>query len=128
MIEAEKYYFQLTTETLRNTRIQIISRGFVWSVEISSGKWEQYSNKIIEQIENAYTKKHSYVLEFYTFIDSYIFEIFQVEIMNEKSERCRLIFSSMEEQYQQRKRRISRKRIDSSLPNVRIIHLCLYLI
>ncbi len=61
MIEAEKYYFQLTTETLRNTRIQIISRGFVWSVEISSGKWEQYSNKIVEQIENAYTKKHSYV-------------------------------------------------------------------
>jgi hypothetical protein len=67
-------------------------------------------------------------MKFYTFIDSYIFEIFQVEIMNEKSERCRLIFSSMEEQYQQRKRRISRKRIDSSLPNVRIIYLYLYLI
>ncbi len=67
-------------------------------------------------------------MKFYTFIDSYIFEIFQVDIMNEKSERCRLIFSSMEEQYQQRKRTISRKRIDSSLPNVRIIYLYLYLI
>jgi hypothetical protein len=39
--------------------------------------------------------------------------------MNEKSERCRIIFSSMEEQYQQRKRKVYRKRIDSSLPNVR---------
>jgi hypothetical protein len=56
VLEAEKYYFQLTTETLRNARIQVISRGFVWSVEVSPGKLERYSYKINEQIEDARSK------------------------------------------------------------------------
>jgi len=53
VLEAEKYYFELTTEMLRNARIQILSRGFVWLVEVLPGKWEQYSDKIIRQIEDA---------------------------------------------------------------------------
>jgi hypothetical protein len=66
--EGEKYYFQLTTETLRNARIQILSRGFVWSVEVSSGKWEQYSSKINEQIENAQMRNLPYVCNTLLFI------------------------------------------------------------
>ncbi len=68
MSEAEKYYFRLTAETLRNARIQVLSRGFVWSVEVSSGKWEQYSYKINEQIENAQKKNVPHVCNSLLFI------------------------------------------------------------
>ncbi len=61
MSEVEKYYFQLTAETLRNTRVQVRSRGFIWSVEVSSNKWEEYSSKINQQIENAQMKNLPYV-------------------------------------------------------------------
>ncbi|CAF1379978.1 unnamed protein product, partial [Rotaria sp. Silwood1] len=98
--DTEKYFFQLTAEILRNARIQIISHGFVWSVEILSGTWEQYSYKINQQIEDAHMKKLSHI-----------------EFLNEKSERCRVVFSSMEEHYGTRKRKVCRQRIDSSLPN-----------
>lgn len=48
--------------------------------------------------------------------------------MNEGSKRFRIIFSNMEEQYQQQKRAVRRKRIDSSLPNVRKYYFSLYII
>ncbi|CAF1007839.1 unnamed protein product [Adineta ricciae] len=100
VMEADKYFLQLTNEMLRTTRIKVISRGAVWSVEIQSGKWEHYSYKINEQIENAHSASR-------TFID----------FKNEKDERCRIDFSTMEEKYQTRTRKICRKRIDSTLPN-----------
>ncbi len=68
MSEAEKYYFRLTAETLRNARIQVLSRGFVWSVEVSSGKWEQYSYKINERIEDAHLKNVPHVCNSLLFI------------------------------------------------------------
>ncbi|CAF1000281.1 unnamed protein product [Rotaria sordida] len=98
--DVEKYFFQLTAEVLRNARIQVLSRGCIWSVEISSSKWEQYPYRINEIIENAQMKKLPHI-----------------EFLNEKSERCRIIFLSMEEEYQKRKRKVCRKRIDSSLPS-----------
>ncbi|CAF4582707.1 unnamed protein product [Rotaria sp. Silwood1] len=97
--DAEKYFFQLTAEILRNARIQVLTRGCIWSVEISSGQWEQYPFRINELIENAQLKKLPYI-----------------EFENEKSEKCRIIFSSMEEECQKRKRKVCRKRIDSTLP------------
>ena len=54
-----------------------------------------------------------------------IFHVLKVEFLNEKSERCRIIFSSMHEEYQMRKRNVFRKHIDSSLPSVRIFPLFL---
>ncbi|CAF3324526.1 unnamed protein product [Rotaria sp. Silwood2] len=109
--DTEKYFFQLTAEILRNARIQIISHGFVWSFEISSGTWEQYSYKINQQIEDAQLTKLSHI-----------------EFLNEKSERCRVVFSSMEEHYGTRKRKVCRQRIDSSLPNVEKSSFLSYLI
>jgi hypothetical protein len=58
-------------------------------------------------------------MKFLMDIFAYTFRIFQVDFTNEKSERCRVIFTNMEEQYQQRKRKVGRKRIDSILPNVK---------
>ena len=55
-MKQKKYYFQLTAETLRNARIHTLSRGYVWSVEVSSNKLESYSIKIIDQLDDAYTK------------------------------------------------------------------------
>ncbi|CAM4906998.1 unnamed protein product [Rotaria socialis] len=98
--DAEKYFFQLTAETLRNARLSLLSSGFIWSVETSPGKWEPYSYNINGLIEDAQLNKRSYV-----------------EFLNEKSEQCRLIFSCMEEEYQKRKRKVRRRRVDSSLPN-----------
>lgn len=69
--EAEKYCFKLTNDLLRRARIQVVTCEHLWSVEISSGQWNQYSNKNIELIENAYMKKLSHVLNF-TSIDSNI--------------------------------------------------------
>ncbi|CAF4667460.1 unnamed protein product, partial [Rotaria sp. Silwood2] len=109
--DTEKYFFQLTAEILRNARIQIISHGFVWSFEISSGTWEQYSYKINQQIEDAQLTKLSHI-----------------EFLNEKSEQCRVVFSSMEEHYGTRKRKVCRQRIDSSLPNVEKSSFLSYLI
>ncbi len=57
-------------------------------------------------------------MKFLIDIFTYIFRTFQVDFINEKSERCRVIFKNMEEEYQQRKRKVGRKRIDSILPNV----------
>ncbi len=117
--EAEKYLYKLNAETLRNARIQVISRGFIWLVEVSPGNWEQYSYRVSQQIEDAQMNKLSFVSRFSSYILSNLFHVIKIEFTNEKSERCRVNFSTMEEQYQKRKRKIDRKRIDSSLPNVR---------
>ncbi|UJR08142.1 hypothetical protein I4U23_012418 [Adineta vaga] len=98
--EADKYFLQLTNETLRNARFKVISRGAVWSVEVQSGKWEQYSYQISDKIEDAHAKTLS-----------------SIDFKNHKGERCRIDFSNMEEKYQTRIRKVCRKRIDSSLPN-----------
>ncbi|CAF0989356.1 unnamed protein product [Adineta ricciae] len=100
VMEADRYFLQLTNEMLRTTRIKVISRGAVWSVEIQSGKWEHYSYKMNEQIENAHSASRPFI-----------------DFKNEKDERCRIDFSKMEEKYQTRIRKICRKRIDSTLPN-----------
>lgn len=73
MSDADKYYFQLTTETLRNVRTQVISRGFIWPVEVSPGKWEQYSYKINDIIEDAKQKNLLHVCKFLLSIHIYIF-------------------------------------------------------
>lgn len=61
VVEADKYFLQLTNEMLRTARIKVISRGAVWSVEIQTGKWEQYSYKMNEQIENAHSSSRLFV-------------------------------------------------------------------
>ncbi|CAF3802815.1 unnamed protein product [Rotaria sp. Silwood1] len=58
--EVEKYFLQLTAEILRNAYTPVLSCGYIWSVEISSGKWTQYSYRINKLIENAYLKKLSH--------------------------------------------------------------------
>ncbi len=60
-MEAEKYYFELSTEVLRNAQIQILSRGFLWLVEVLPSKWEQYSDKINKKIEDAQSKNLPHV-------------------------------------------------------------------
>ncbi|CAM4845808.1 unnamed protein product, partial [Rotaria magnacalcarata] len=100
VLDAEKYFFQLTAETLRNARLSVLSCGFIWSVETSPGKWEPYSYRTNGLMEDAQLNKRSYVA-----------------FLNEKSEQCQVIFSCMEEVYQKRKRKVRRTRIDSSLPN-----------
>ncbi|CAF3166024.1 unnamed protein product, partial [Rotaria sp. Silwood2] len=92
--EVEKYFFQLTAEILRNAYIPVFSHGYIWSVETSSGKWKPYSYRVHRMIESAH-----------------------IEFDNEKSERCQIIFSSMQEEYQTRKRTVKRRRIDLALPN-----------
>lgn len=59
--EAEKYYFQLTTDLLRHARVRVMNSGYIWSVEVSPNRWEQYSNKNIELIENALVKRYPHV-------------------------------------------------------------------
>ena len=73
--EAEKYLYQLTAETLRNARIQVMSRGFVWSVEVLPGKWEQYPYRINQQIEDAEINKRVFASGFSAYILSKSFRL-----------------------------------------------------
>ncbi|CAM4964904.1 unnamed protein product [Rotaria socialis] len=100
--EAEKHFYELTTETLKEARIHAISRGIIWSVEVTpnSDTWEQYSFKLNGLIEDAYLKK----LVHYDFV-------------NDKQERCRIVFSKLEESHGTDVRRIRRKVVDSLLPD-----------
>ncbi len=61
--EAENYFYELTTEVFKEARIHAVSRGVVWSVEVTSGSntWEQYSYKLNGIIEDAYLKKLPHV-------------------------------------------------------------------
>ena len=60
MNEAEKYFYELTSETLKQERIHAVSRGVIWSVELvrNSDTWEQYSFKLNGVIEDAFLKQH----------------------------------------------------------------------
>jgi hypothetical protein len=68
VFDTEKYFFQLTAETLRHARIQYVSRGFIWLVEVSPSKWDQYSNRINDQIEDAQFRKLPHVCKSLIFI------------------------------------------------------------
>lgn len=97
---------------------------------MSPGKWDQYTCKLNEKIEDAQLKGLSYVYNSFVFLCFflYLFNIIKVDFTNEHSERCRIIFSTMQEEYQTRKRRVCRKRIDSSLPNVKKFFLSYFLV
>ena len=64
--EAEKYFYELTTETFKQARIYAVSRNVIWSVEDTSksNTWEQYSYKLNGTIEDAYLKKLPHVIRF----------------------------------------------------------------
>ncbi|UJR31949.1 hypothetical protein I4U23_019422 [Adineta vaga] len=100
--EAEKQFFELTTETYKQARNHAVSRGVIWSVEVTpnSDNWQQYSFKLNGMIEDAFLKKQS-----------------QLDFVNDKQERCRIIFSSMEEHHGSDVRAIRRKVVDSLLPD-----------
>ncbi|CAF3934972.1 unnamed protein product [Rotaria magnacalcarata] len=100
--EAEKHFYELTTETLKAARIHAVSRGIIWSVEVTpnSDTWEQYSFKLNGLIEDAYLKK-----------------LVNYDFVNDKQERCRIVFSNMEEFHGTDVRRIRRKVVDSLLPD-----------
>ncbi|CAF1381804.1 unnamed protein product [Adineta steineri] len=100
--EAEKYFYELTSETLKQERIQAVSRGVVWSVELipNSNTWEQYSFKLNGIIEDAYLKKH-----------------LNVDFTNDKEEKCRIIFATEEEHHGLNTRRIRRNLLNSTLPS-----------
>ena len=61
IFEAEKYFFQLTAEILRSAYTRVSSCRCVWSVEVSTGKWEEYSYEVNGQIEDAQSKNLSHV-------------------------------------------------------------------
>ncbi|UJR14781.1 hypothetical protein I4U23_001769 [Adineta vaga] len=99
--EAEKYFYELTNETLKQERIHAMSRGVIWSVELlpNSDTWEQYSFKLNGIIEDAYLKHRT-----------------EIEIYNDKDEKCRIVFATMLEHGLQI-RRVRRKPVNSILPS-----------
>lgn len=104
-----------------------MTRGFIWSVETLPGKWEPYPYKTNQLIEDAKLDNLSHVR--CLLVSLIVFEriiIHKVEFVNEKSERCRLTFSSMQEECQKRKRKVRRVKIDSALPNVRKVFILIY--
>ncbi|CAF4640671.1 unnamed protein product, partial [Rotaria sp. Silwood2] len=58
--EAEKYFYELTSETFKEAHIHAVSRAVIWSVELisNSDQWEQYSFKLNGIIEDAFLKKY----------------------------------------------------------------------
>ncbi|CAF4714682.1 unnamed protein product, partial [Rotaria sp. Silwood1] len=102
VLEAEKHFYELTTETLKQARIHAVSRGVIWSFEIipNSDTWEQYSFKLNGLIEDAYLKKLSHV-----------------DFINDKQEKYQVVISKMEEHHETNIRRIRRKVVDSLLPD-----------
>ncbi|CAF0805827.1 unnamed protein product [Adineta ricciae] len=99
--EAEKYFYQLTNEALKQERIHAVSRSVIWSMEQTpnSDTWEQYSFKLNGIIEDAYLKKLPHI-----------------EFINDKDEKCRIDFATMVENGSTH-RRVRRKPIDSALPS-----------
>ncbi len=61
--EAEKYFYELTSDTFKQARLHAVSRGVIWSVELipNSDTWEQYSFKLNGIIEDGFLKQHPYV-------------------------------------------------------------------
>ncbi|CAF0879399.1 unnamed protein product [Adineta ricciae] len=100
--EAEKQFYELTTETYKQARNHAVSRGVIWSVEVSpnSDNWEQYSFKLNGMIEDAYLKKQP-----------------NLDFSNDKQERCRIVFNLMQEHHGSDVRTIRRKVVDSLLPD-----------
>ncbi|CAF3089011.1 unnamed protein product [Rotaria sp. Silwood2] len=114
VLEAEKHFYELTTETFKQARIHAVSRGVIWSVEITSNSetWEQYSFKLNGVIEDAYLKKISHELH-----EQFFLFLLKVDFVNDKQEKCRVVFSNMQEHYETNIRRIRRKVVDSLLPD-----------
>ncbi|CAF3645504.1 unnamed protein product [Rotaria sordida] len=100
--EAEKCFYELTTETLKQARIHAVSRGVIWSVETTpnSDTWEQYSFKLNGVIEDAYLKKLPHI-----------------DFVNDKQEKYQVVLSKMEEHHETNIRHIRRKVVDSLLPD-----------
>ncbi|CAF3865378.1 unnamed protein product [Rotaria magnacalcarata] len=101
--EAEKYFLELNNETLKEAHIHSVARGVVWSVEQSPSTdiWEQYSFKLNGMIEDAFLKKHLHL-----------------DFQNDTDEKCRIVFSSMEQHRGSIIRRVRRKNVDSILPEM----------
>ncbi|CAF3561359.1 unnamed protein product [Rotaria sp. Silwood1] len=100
--EAEKYFYELTSETFKEARIHAVSRGAIWSIELipNSDVWEQYSFKLNGIIEDAFLKKYPHV-----------------DFQNDQEEKCRIVFSVMQEHHETNIRRVRRKPVDSTLPD-----------
>ncbi|CAF1511634.1 unnamed protein product [Adineta steineri] len=100
--DAEKYFYELTADIFKQARNHAVSRGVIWSVEVTpnSDIWQQYSFKLNGVIEDAYFKRFPHL-----------------DFVNDKQEKCRIVFGSKEEQHGSDVRRIRRKVIDSSLPD-----------
>ncbi|CAF4224636.1 unnamed protein product [Rotaria socialis] len=99
--EAEKYFLELNNETLKEAHMHSVARSVVWSVEQSPSTdiWEQYSFKLNGMIEDAFLKKHLHL-----------------DFQNDADEKCRIVFSSMEQHHGSIIRRVRRKNVDSTLP------------
>ncbi|CAF4234320.1 unnamed protein product, partial [Rotaria sp. Silwood2] len=99
---ADKYFLELTTQALKQTHLDIVSRNIVWKYQIdSSTSWESYSYKCNAEIEYAFTFK----------------KLSLVNITNEQSETCIIDFNKKEEIFNSRIRNIQRQNLTSySLP------------
>ncbi|CAF0841059.1 unnamed protein product [Didymodactylos carnosus] len=102
--QAEKYYYELVTETLKQAHKHVLSRGIIWSVELTpnDGQWEQYSYKMNAEIEDAYQRKSPYI-----------------DLQNESKEQVRIKFdkNQMCEESSKTTRNIQRKVINQNLPD-----------
>ncbi|CAF4091005.1 unnamed protein product, partial [Rotaria sp. Silwood2] len=100
--DADKYFLELTTQALKQTHLDIVSRNIVWKYQIdSSTSWESYSYKCNAEIEYAFTFK----------------KLSLVNITNEQSETCIIDFNKKEEIFNSRIRNIQRQNLTSySLP------------
>ncbi|CAF1122545.1 unnamed protein product [Didymodactylos carnosus] len=98
--DCEKYFYEVTTDTLRQHQIQAISQGVIWSFESNNG-WEKYSLKSTGELEDAYQFKQQWV-----------------DIINENMERCRVHFDgNMREECGQRVRQVRRVLNNQQLPD-----------
>ncbi|CAF1056140.1 unnamed protein product [Rotaria sp. Silwood1] len=99
--DADKYFLELTTQALKQTQLDNISRNILWEYQIDSSTWESYSYKCNAEIEYALTFRKLPV----------------VNITNEQNETCLIDFNKNKEIFNSRIRSIRRQNLTNySLP------------
>ncbi|CAF5031518.1 unnamed protein product [Rotaria sp. Silwood1] len=99
--DADKYFLELTTQALKQTQLDNISRNILWEYQIDSSTWESYSYKCNAEIEYALTFRKLPV----------------VNITNEQNETCLIDFNKNKEIFNNRIRSIRRQNLTNySLP------------
>ncbi|CAF1348186.1 unnamed protein product, partial [Didymodactylos carnosus] len=101
VLEAEKYFYQLSTDTYRQERVQTISQGIIWSYEVSNDIWKKYSFRINAEIEDAYQRR-----------------VPSIDIIDEELNRCQVcVDKRMHQEFGKQVRQIRRKEVNQILPD-----------